>query len=48
MALLKMKNFEIDMLKLNNRKERNIADYSENYSDEISDINPSKKKTKTV
>ncbi|KAL6443993.1 hypothetical protein ACFW04_001747 [Cataglyphis niger] len=50
MALLKMKNFEImDMLKLN-RKEQNIVDYLENYSDEISkvDINPSQKKKKTV
>ncbi|XP_070161116.1 poly(A) RNA polymerase, mitochondrial [Polyergus mexicanus] len=54
MALLNMKNIEImDMLKLNNRKEQSIADYSEDCFHEIPevnevDINQSKKKKKTV
>lgn len=53
MVLLNMKNVEImDMLKLNSRKEQSIANYSEDCSHEIPevnevDINQSKKK-KTV
>lgn len=58
MALLNMKNVDImDMLKSNSKREQSTADYSEDYSHEVSegsevnevDINqPKKKKKETV